>query len=50
MGGRAATASTEVAKPQIFDRTSSQISEFVMTCRLYDRMKIKGATVEKQIQ
>jgi len=49
MGGTVATVSTEVAKLQIFDRTSSQVSGFVMACILYSRMKMRGATVEKQI-
>ena len=42
--------STKVAKPQVFDRTSSQVLEFVMTHKLYIRMKMKEVVVEEQIQ
>ena len=43
-------ASTEVAKPQVFDETPSKILEFVMVCKLYIRMKMRGMVVEEQIQ
>jgi len=42
--------SMKVARPQVFDGTSSKISDFVMACRLYIRMKIREVVVEEQIQ
>jgi len=51
-GGRAggAMASTEVIRPQVFDGTLSKISGFMMACKLYIRIKMRGAVVEEQIQ
>ena len=40
----------EVAKPAIFNGEAGRVGEFVTTCRLYLRMKIREATVEEQVQ
>ena len=39
--------STEVAKLQVFDETSTKVLEFVITYRLYIRMKMREIAVEE---
>ena len=48
-GGGGGAISTEMAKPQVFDGTSSRVSGFVTVYRLYIRIKMREAAVEEQI-
>jgi len=34
----------------IFDRSSRKVSGFVIACKLYIRIKMRGVAVEEQIQ
>ena len=40
----------EVAKLAIFNREAGKVGEFIITYRLYLRMKMREATVEEQVQ
>ena len=39
----------EVAKPAIFNGEAEKVGEFVTTCRLYLRMKMREMMVEEQV-
>jgi len=48
--GEVGIANMEIAKPQLFDGTSSRVAGFVTGCKLYIRNKLVGAMVEAQVQ
>ncbi len=40
----------EVAKLAIFNREAGRVEGFIMACRLYIKMRLRGNTVEEQVQ
>ena len=48
--GSNAGSHMEVAKPAIFNGEEERVGGFITACRLYIKMKLKGNTVEEQIQ
>ena len=40
----------EVAKPAIFNGEAAKVGGFITVCKLFLRMKMRGATVEEQMQ
>jgi len=40
----------EVAKPVIFNGEAGKVGGFIIACRLFLRMKLRGAMVEEQVQ
>ena len=40
----------EVARSQEFNESSRKVARFITVCKLYIHMKMRGVSVEKQIQ
>ena len=47
--GGGETTNMEVAKLQVFDRTSSKVPGFVTACKLYIKMRMREAPLEEQV-
>jgi len=50
MEGHNTMSNIEVAKPSVFNRETGNIGNFIMACRLYLKIKMRGTIVEEQIQ
>ena len=48
--GPNAGAHMEVAKPAIFNGEAEKVGGFITACRLYLKMKMRGTSVEEQVQ
>jgi len=48
--GSNAGSHMEVAKPAIFNGEAGKVGGFITACRLFLRMKLRGSTVEEQVQ
>ena len=48
--GPNAASNIKVAKPLIFSRKASKVSEFLIVCRLLIRMRMRNNLVEEQVQ
>jgi len=40
----------EVVKPPVFNGEIGKVGSFIIACRLYLRIRMRGATVKKQVQ
>jgi len=49
-GGSNMGSHMEVAKPAIFNGEAGKVGGFITACRLFVRMKMRGNTVEEQVQ
>jgi len=51
VGGRGTEGSNiEIAKPPVFNEKAGRVGGFIIVCKLYLKMKIRKAIVEKQVQ